>query len=104
MPKDSELKPRSRNLFNSAKDWGDFDRAHLWHPYTSMKDPLPCYPVTGAQGVMLELADGHQLIDGMSSWWSAIHGYGQPALIAAGQAQLEQMSHVMFGSLSLDHR
>ena len=86
--------------FKHPQDWLDFDKAHLWHPYTSMKDPLPCYPVIGAKGVMLELADGRQLIDGMSSWWSAIHGYGQPALIAAGTAQLQHMSHVMFGGIA----
>ena len=87
-------------MFETAADWLAFDKAHLWHPYTSMKDPLPCYPVTGAKGVMLQLVDGTQLIDGMSSWWSTIHGYGQPALIEAGKAQLEQMSHVMFGGIA----
>ena len=51
-----------------------YDRAHLWHPYTSMKDPLPVQPVVAAAGVRLELADGRELIDGMSSWWAAIHG------------------------------
>ena len=91
---------KSDNIFNNPEDWLAFDKAHLWHPYTSMKDPLPCYPVAGAKGVMLELADGRQLIDGMSSWWSALHGYGQPALIRAATAQLETMSHVMFGGIA----
>ena len=95
MPKKSD-----RNLFETHHDWLAFDRAHLWHPYTSMKDPLPCYPIVGAQGVRLELADGRQLIDGMSSWWSAMHGYGQPALIKAAKAQLDTMSHVMFGGIA----
>lgn len=77
-----------------------FDREHLWHPYTSMKDPLPVQAVVAAQGVRLELADGRQLIDGMSSWWAAIHGYGVSAIDAAVRAQQEQMSHMMFGGLT----
>lgn len=77
-----------------------FERAHLWHPYSSMRDPGPVHMVRSAEGIWLELADGTRMIDAMSSWWCAAHGHRHPRLVAAVAAQLERLPHVMFGGLT----
>jgi adenosylmethionine-8-amino-7-oxononanoate aminotransferase len=78
----------------------DIDQRHIWHPYSAMNSKLPVYPVKSAKGVYLTLTDGRKLIDGMASWWAAIHGYNHPAMNNALENQLQNMAHVMFGGLT----
>ena len=77
-----------------------FDKDHIWHPYTSIKEPLPVYEAVSANGVRIRLSDGTELIDGMASWWCAIHGYGNQFIARAIETQVEKMAHVMFGGLT----
>jgi adenosylmethionine---8-amino-7-oxononanoate aminotransferase len=90
-------------MTDGGADWQALlalDREHVWHPYASLPAVPPALPVVCAEGVRLRLADGRELIDGMSSWWCAIHGYRHPVLDAAVREQLESMAHVMFGGLT----
>ena len=92
-----------RRLGPGLSDWEAllaFDREHVWHPYGALPAGLAPLPVVSAAGVRLKLADGRELIDGMASWWCAIHGYRHPALDRAVVEQLGQMAHVMFGGLT----
>lgn len=84
----------------SAPDWYSTGRGHIWLPYTQMKTARAPLPVASAQGVHLRLADGRKLIDGISSWWSTVHGYRHPHIEQALHRQLEVLPHVMLGGLA----
>ncbi len=84
----------------SATELLKLDREYLWHPYTSFTKPSDVFPVRGAQGVYIELSDGRKLIDGISSWWSVLHGYNHPEINKAITDQVNQFSHVMFAGLT----
>ena len=87
------------SVMDPAIDYA-FDREHIWHPYTSMTQPIAAQGVVSGQGCQLTLDDGRHLIDGTSSWWACVHGYSHPEIIAAMQQQLQQLSHVMFGGIT----
>jgi adenosylmethionine-8-amino-7-oxononanoate aminotransferase len=78
----------------------EYDRAYIWHPYASLKDPPPVRLAKGASGVEIELADGRRLIDAVSSWWCVAHGHNHPAIVDAIRRQSERLCHVMFGGFT----
>lgn len=94
------MKQQYQQTITSMQEIIGLDDKYVWHPYSAMGKGLPVFAVESAKGVRIRLADGRELIDGMSSWWCAIHGYNHPQMNSAMQHQLQQMSHVMFGGLT----
>jgi adenosylmethionine-8-amino-7-oxononanoate aminotransferase len=92
--------PSTAVVMDNSRNLNQYDQQHVWHPYTSMTDPIPAYLAESAEGVRIRLADGRDLIDGMASWWCAIHGYNQPDLNRVVELQTGKMAHVMFGGLT----
>ena len=80
----------------------EYDRAFIWHPYASLKDPPPVRLAKSASGVEIELADGRRLVDAVSSWWCVAHGHNHPAIVEAVRSQSERLCHVMFGGFTHD--
>jgi len=89
-----------KSALKSDSHWQQIDKDHIWHPYSSIGSELPVFPVASASGVKIKLASGQELIDGMSSWWCAIHGYNVTELNDAIKNQLNSMAHIMFGGLT----
>ena len=97
---DFDENTKQQEQFVSADQMLQFDRQHVWHPYAEHPAKSSCYLAAETEGVHITLEDGRKLIDGMASWWTAIHGYRHPRLVAAAKQQLDRMPHVMFGGLS----
>lgn len=78
----------------------EFDQNHIWHPYSKIPNPTPTLVVKKTRGSVITLENDLELIDGMSSWWAAIHGYNHPDIVKAMHDQIDTMPHIMFGGLT----